>query len=140
MLLLGPLGLVTGALLGGNKNSVTFVLTLDDGRTAVATSDHATYTALLGVQLQIKRTHLRRSSRERGRVTSIWAKSWCETAASRHYYLPWREPRSRHPVLLAAFDGPRDSFGCQAAGRPDSDSPPRPPSARLSVLGRPNPG
>lgn len=44
----GPLGLLAGALVGGQNSQVTFVLILLDGRKAVATTDHATYAALLG--------------------------------------------------------------------------------------------
>lgn len=48
LLLLGPLGAIGGMLLGGNKNNVTFVGTLDDGRSFVATCDVKLFSALQG--------------------------------------------------------------------------------------------
>lgn len=48
-LLLGPVGMVAGALAGGNKKTVTFVLELRDGRRLLATVDRKTYTKLQSV-------------------------------------------------------------------------------------------
>jgi hypothetical protein len=48
LLLLGPLGAIGGMLLGGNKTNVTFVGTLDDGRSFVATCDVKLFSALQG--------------------------------------------------------------------------------------------
>jgi hypothetical protein len=48
VVLAGPLGLLAGALVGGSKSKVTFILAVEDGRKALATADSATYAALLG--------------------------------------------------------------------------------------------
>jgi hypothetical protein len=45
-LLAGPLGLFTGALLGGRGRDVVFVGTLKDGRQLLARTDAATFTAI----------------------------------------------------------------------------------------------
>ena len=45
-LLLGPVGLVAGALAGGNKNEVTFIGYLNDGKKFMATTDRKTFTNL----------------------------------------------------------------------------------------------
>ena len=45
-LLLGPVGLLAGLLLGGRKNEVTFVAKFKDGRRLMATTDSATYRKL----------------------------------------------------------------------------------------------
>lgn len=42
-LLLGPVGMIAGALAGGNKKEITFVATFHDGRTFVATTDPKTF-------------------------------------------------------------------------------------------------
>lgn len=44
--LLGPLGALVGALVGGNKKEITFVATFHDGRSFVATTDPKTFAAL----------------------------------------------------------------------------------------------
>mgnify|MGYP001608718031 CR=1 FL=1 len=46
-LLLGPVGLLAGALAGGRKKEVTFVAKFRDGRRLLATTDSKTYTELL---------------------------------------------------------------------------------------------
>lgn len=48
-LLLGPVGLLAGLLLGGKKNEVTFVAQLEDGRKMLATTDSKTFTKLRAV-------------------------------------------------------------------------------------------
>jgi hypothetical protein len=45
-LVLGPVGLVGGALAGGNKKRIMFTLTLKDGRRMLATADGKTWTKL----------------------------------------------------------------------------------------------
>ncbi len=45
-LLLGPVGLLAGALLGGKKQEVTFVAKLKDGRKFMATTDKKTFIKL----------------------------------------------------------------------------------------------
>jgi hypothetical protein len=45
-LVLGPVGLVGGALAGGNKKRITFTLTLKDGRRMLAAADGKTWTKL----------------------------------------------------------------------------------------------
>ena len=45
-LLLGPAGLVAGAMAGGNKKSVTFELRLQDGRGLLGECDPQTYKLL----------------------------------------------------------------------------------------------
>ena len=45
-LLLGPLGIIAGALAGGNKKEITFVATFHDSRSFVATTDPSTFAAL----------------------------------------------------------------------------------------------
>lgn len=44
--LLGPVGLLAGLLLGGRKKEVTFVTRFKDGRKLLATTDSATFTRL----------------------------------------------------------------------------------------------
>ena len=48
LLVLGPLGAIGGMLLGGNKTNVTFVGTLDDGQSFVATCDAKLFSKLQG--------------------------------------------------------------------------------------------
>lgn len=45
-LILGPVGLLAGLLLGGKKKEVTFVAKLKDGRKFLATTDAKSYTKL----------------------------------------------------------------------------------------------
>lgn len=45
-LVLGPVGLLAGLLLGGKKKEVTFVAKFKDGRKLLATTDSATFTKL----------------------------------------------------------------------------------------------
>ena len=45
-LLLGPVGLLAGILLGGRKKEVTFVAKFKDGRKLMATTDSGTYTKI----------------------------------------------------------------------------------------------
>jgi len=47
-LALGPVGLLAGVILGGNKKEVTFVARLKDGRKFLATVDSKTYAKILG--------------------------------------------------------------------------------------------
>lgn len=44
--LLGPLGLVGGALLGGNKKEITFIAIFKDGKKMLATTDSKTFTQI----------------------------------------------------------------------------------------------
>lgn len=44
--LLGPVGLLAGALAGGKKKSVTFIAEFNDGRQLLATTDSGTFTAI----------------------------------------------------------------------------------------------
>lgn len=44
--LLGPVGLLAGLVLGGRGKDVTFILLLKDGRKALLTADSKTYTAI----------------------------------------------------------------------------------------------
>lgn len=44
--LLGPVGLLAGLLLGGRKKEVTFVAKFKDGRKLLATTDSGTYTQI----------------------------------------------------------------------------------------------
>jgi hypothetical protein len=46
-LLLGPLGLLAGAFLGGKTKEVTFIARFKDGRKLLATTDGASYTKLI---------------------------------------------------------------------------------------------
>ena len=48
LLVLGPLGAIGGMLLGGNKTTVTFVGTFDDGQSFVATCDVKLFSKLQG--------------------------------------------------------------------------------------------
>lgn len=50
-LLLGPLGMLAGLLVGGNATRVTFVARFKDGRKMLATTDRKTYTQLRGAVL-----------------------------------------------------------------------------------------
>jgi hypothetical protein len=45
-LVLGPVGLLAGLLLGGNKKEITFVAKFKDGRKLLATTDSGTFTKL----------------------------------------------------------------------------------------------
>lgn len=45
-LLLGPLGLLAGLLMGGKKKEVTFSVKLKDGRRFLATADSKTFTKM----------------------------------------------------------------------------------------------
>lgn len=45
-LLLGPVGLLAGLLLGGKKKEVTFIAKFKDGRKLLATTDSKTFTKL----------------------------------------------------------------------------------------------
>ena len=45
-LVLGPVGLLAGLLLGGRKKEVTFVAKFKDGRKLLATTDSGTFTKL----------------------------------------------------------------------------------------------
>jgi len=45
--ILGPVGLLAGLLLGGKKKEVTFVAKFKDGRKLLATTDSKTYTKLM---------------------------------------------------------------------------------------------
>lgn len=45
-LILGPVGMLAGLLIGGKSTDVTFVAKLKDGRKFLATSDAKTYTKL----------------------------------------------------------------------------------------------
>lgn len=44
--LLGPVGLLAGLLLGGKNKEITFILKLIDGRKMLASTENATYTKL----------------------------------------------------------------------------------------------
>jgi hypothetical protein len=44
--LAGPIGLIAGAILGGNKKDVTFVAEIEDGRKFMATTDSKTFIKL----------------------------------------------------------------------------------------------
>lgn len=48
----GPLGILAGAMLGGNKKQVTFILELDDGRQLMGTVDSKTYTELVAAKMK----------------------------------------------------------------------------------------
>ncbi len=45
-LVLGPIGLLAGLLMGGRKKDVTFVAKFKDGRKLLATTDNKTFTKL----------------------------------------------------------------------------------------------
>lgn len=45
-LMLGPLGLLAGVLIGGNKKEVTFIATFKDGRKLLATTDSKSFTKM----------------------------------------------------------------------------------------------
>jgi hypothetical protein len=60
--LLGPLGAIGGMLLGGNKTSVTFVGTLGDDRTFVASADASTFAKLKAIATK--------ASAERARIVA----------------------------------------------------------------------
>jgi len=53
-LLLGPVGLVAGALAGGNKNAVTFQLTLRDGRRVLGSAKPAAFQALQAAEFECR--------------------------------------------------------------------------------------
>lgn len=46
-IILGPVGLLAGLMLGGKKKEVTFVAKFKDGRKLLATTDSKTYTKLM---------------------------------------------------------------------------------------------
>ncbi len=48
-LILGPVGLLAGLLLGGKKKEVTFIAKFRDGRKFMATTDSGTFTKLQAV-------------------------------------------------------------------------------------------
>lgn len=50
-LALGPVGLLAGVILGGNKKEVTFVARFKDGRKFLATVDSKTYGKILGATI-----------------------------------------------------------------------------------------
>lgn len=47
--LLGPVGLLAGLLIGGRGKDVTFVATFKDGKKVLATTDSKTYTKVLAM-------------------------------------------------------------------------------------------
>ena len=47
LVILGPVGLLAGLLMGGRKKDVTFVAKFNDGRRLLATTDSKTYTKVL---------------------------------------------------------------------------------------------
>lgn len=59
-LALGPLGLVAGLVLGGNKKVVTFIGTFEDGRKFLATSDVKTHRSLLAATFRPAKSHGRK--------------------------------------------------------------------------------
>jgi len=48
----GPLGILAGAILGGNKKEVTFVAEIDDGRKLMGTTDNKTFISLQGAAMK----------------------------------------------------------------------------------------
>ncbi|MGH1595477.1 hypothetical protein ACRBEJ_15935 [Yersinia proxima] len=50
--LAGPVGILAGALLGGNKKEITFVAELDDGRKFMATTDSKSFTSLKAASMK----------------------------------------------------------------------------------------
>ncbi len=50
--LAGPVGILAGALLGGNKKEVTFVVEIDDGRKFMGTTDSKTFIGLQGAAMK----------------------------------------------------------------------------------------
>lgn len=50
--LAGPVGILAGALLGGNKKQVTFVLELTDGRQLMGSVDSKAYTAMVASKMK----------------------------------------------------------------------------------------
>ncbi|WP_051526525.1 hypothetical protein [Alkanindiges illinoisensis] len=46
VVLLGPVGLLAGLVLGGRGKDITFIVVLKDGRKAMLTADSKTYTAI----------------------------------------------------------------------------------------------
>lgn len=50
--LIGPAGLIAGAILGGNKNEVTFVIELKDERKLMGTVGHSQYTDLMAAKIK----------------------------------------------------------------------------------------
>lgn len=51
--LMGPLGLIAGAILGGNRKDVTFIAELSEGRKFMATTDSKTYTELQAKSMRL---------------------------------------------------------------------------------------
>lgn len=51
VLILGPLGLLAGLLLGGRKKEVTFVAKFNDDKKILATTDSKKYKQMLAVKL-----------------------------------------------------------------------------------------
>ncbi|NLH79459.1 MAG: hypothetical protein GX458_01250 [Phyllobacteriaceae bacterium] len=49
---LGPIGLLAGALVGGNKKEVTFTAEFKDGRRMLATTDNKTFLLIQGAVFQ----------------------------------------------------------------------------------------
>lgn len=49
---LGPLGLIAGALAGGNKKEVCFLAYLKDGRKFMAVADNGTYQEIVAAQFE----------------------------------------------------------------------------------------
>lgn len=50
--LAGPVGILAGAMLGGNKKQVTFILGLTDGRQLMGTTDSKAYTELVAAKMK----------------------------------------------------------------------------------------
>ena len=63
MLLLGPVGLLAGLLLGGKQNEVTFVAQFKDGRKLLATTDSGTYKQFMAAVFQLEHTEEAKPSR-----------------------------------------------------------------------------
>jgi hypothetical protein len=58
-LILGPVGLLAGLLLGGRKTEVTFIVTFTDHRALIATADLKTWTAIKGAALRFSAENAR---------------------------------------------------------------------------------
>lgn len=48
----GPVGMLAGAILGGNKKEVTFVAEIEDGRKFMGTTDNKTFLGLQGAAMK----------------------------------------------------------------------------------------